>query len=468
VPFLPFVLAAVSPSALAAEVQFDGFYRARGRAFDTLTLDRDHAQNEGFTLYAEHRLWLAPRFLLSDKVGVYVEIRGLDGVVWGDQASAVPDPAEHDIRPKVPELALTSPTSTSNADDQLLDITLWRAYGKVDTKIGAFTFGRVPLHWGAGVWLNDGIQVDPDYADFGDTTDRVMWELLVRDQFYVSGAVDMPIENFVNESDDTTGYSLSAGYRTESVRMGLLARLDYTAPRVIDTQDVGPLSIVTADATARATLGKLEIEAELVGQFGGGDIDTNFNDVQVLAFGGVLHANMEFDDWQINLRGGFATGDKAPLDNNIKRYQFDRDYSVGMFMFEQPMPVLAQQGAAANEENGGRDFTNALTGDALGNALFIKPTLSRRIVDGLWVDGSWFYARTARTIQEVEFEDLRQYGNEAQIGVRMTAIDHFELGAQLGVFVPGNAYRIDVDNLTLEAEFNEPAFGGQLTGRVVF
>ena len=59
-PFLPFVLAAMSPSAFAAEVQFDGFYRARGRAFDNLTLDRDNPQAEGFTLYAEHRLWLAP------------------------------------------------------------------------------------------------------------------------------------------------------------------------------------------------------------------------------------------------------------------------------------------------------------------------------------------------------------------------------------------------------------------------
>src|SRR5205085_1503121 len=109
--------------------------------------------------------------------------------------------------------------------------------------------------------------------------------------------------------------------------------------------------------------------------------------------------------WRLRVQGGFASGDANPTgDVSLKTFTFDRDYSVGLFMFEQPLPTLAETVARSNDTNGGRDVTQAeaienalgFSGDAVSNAIFAKPTVSRRIVDGLWVEGSWLGARMAK------------------------------------------------------------------------
>lgn len=456
------VLASLVPSR-AAEVQFEGFYRARFRGFDTLSLDRSSALNEGFTGYAQHRLWLKPKFLVSDKVAMFVELKALDGVVWGDQPGAYDAFAPTALN--VFEYDLTAPTPGSLTDDRtsLLDITLWRAWGEVYTPIGQFSFGRMPLLWGTGIWLNDGLSIDPDFADYGDTTDRVMWEKLIQDQFYLRATVDVPAERLLGVDDDTTAVGLGVAYKVEDLTAGILLQLDHTS----GIENVNALNVFTADAAGDVSLGKLTVAAEFTGQFGGGDLSGGRNDVNITAFGTALQANLDLDVWNIGLRGGLATGDSLPEDANLKTFTFDRDYSVGMFLFEQPMPTLAVAASAANDTNQGRDYAEAVTGTALSNALFLKPTISRRIVDGLTADVSWLGARVAKTVQLENIDQRRGYGNEFQVGLRYTGIEHFTVDGRFGAFLPGTAYSVGPDGKE-KTGFADPAFGVQLMGRVDF
>lgn len=456
------VLAALAP-ARAADVQFEGFYRARLRGFDTLSLDRSNpATDEGLALYGQHRLWLRPAFLVSDAVALFAEVRGLDGVRWGEEPGAYT--AFVEPAPTVFEYDLDAPTSETDATAPLLDLTLWRVWGEVHTDFGRLTFGRVPLHWGSGIWLNDGVTLDRENADFGDTTDRVMWELLVQDEFFLRAAVDVPAERFVGEPDDTTGYDLAVAYRAEELVAGIDLHLDHTGRR---QGNLGALNVFTADAAASATLGKLGAEAEFVGQFGGGDLEGGINDVSVTAFGAVVAADLELDAWKPRVQFGLATGDAEPNDLNLKTFTFDRDYSVGMFLFEQPMPTLATTIQAANETNQGRDYGSAQTGVALSNALFLKPSIARRIVDGLWVEASWLGARMAKAPNLGEQSTSRGYGNEFQVGVRFDGVEHFDLTGRFGAFLPGSVYSVEPSGTT-PSGFDDPAFGAQVGGRVEF
>ena len=76
-----FALAFLAPlDSIGAEVQFEGYYRARARAFDTLSLNRSITESEGSSVFLQHRLWLKPKFLISENVSVMTEFRGLDNV----------------------------------------------------------------------------------------------------------------------------------------------------------------------------------------------------------------------------------------------------------------------------------------------------------------------------------------------------------------------------------------------------
>lgn len=457
-------LASLSESH-AAEVQFEGFYRSRFRAFDTLTLDRTDANpNEGFSAYAQHRLWLMPKFLLSDDVRLIVEVKGLDGVLWGDEQAAYDPVLSGPIGAL--EYDLQSPTSGTDETSPLLDLTLWRAYGEVYTPIGQFTFGRVPLHWGAGIWLNNGRSVNLDFADHGDTTDRVMWEHLIQDQFYLRASVDVPLERLIGENDDTTALGLGVAYRTEDLTAGLLLQLDHTSPR----NGLGALNIFTADAAAEANLGPLHVEGEVVGHFGGGSLeigdDASADEATITALGAVLQPELDLDRIKVGLAAGIATGDGKD-DFNYRTFTFDRDYSVGLFMFEQPMPVLAAP--TVSEANRGRDFSRVITGTALSNAIFVRPSVTFRLLDGFWAEGSYLTARMAKAPQTIDgVNQQRGYGHEVGLGLRYEAIPHFNVSGRAGLFLPGTVYSADINDPNLATGFNQPAFGLQLMGRIDF
>ncbi|MFT4623405.1 MAG: hypothetical protein ACI8PZ_002061 [Myxococcota bacterium] len=448
--------AAVAPTAQAAEVQFEGYYRARMRLADSLSLDRTLATNEGLTWYAQHRLWLRPKLLLSDKAAVFVGIRALDGVYWGDQPATYPSPVAN-AAPAFDD-GLTAPTSDTDSTTPLSDITLWRAWAETYTKIGRFKVGRMPVHWGTGMWLNDGTSVNPLYADYGDTVDRVSWELLVQDSFWVHAAADVTAENLVNERDDTTAWNLGVAYRNEVVAAGLLTRYQHTS----NADANGRFNLFSVDITSEAELGKLNVEGEFIGQFGGGALPEIGEGVSVTAFGALIDAEIDLEPFKGGFTFGLATGDGDSNDLRLKTFTFDRDYSVGLFLFEQPMPTLAT--ITPTDANGGRSSEETLLGNAVGNAIFFKPRISRTLIPGWRADLSFLGARVAKV--PASFEGRRSYGMEFGAGVHFDGIEHVDLGLDLGAFVPGSYFREFRGDLG--ARYDDAVFGGQLGLRVHF
>ncbi len=444
------LLAATAPMAEAADVQFDGWYRARMRMYDTLSLNRDLAESEGTSWYAQHRLWLKPKFLITDDVAAFAEIRGLDGVYWGDQPTQTVD-AVTTAPPTYEERGLTAPTDAADGQDPLRDLTLWRVWGEARTPVGTFSFGRMPLHWGQGIWLNDGLC---DTCDYGDPSDRLRWEALVQKQIWVSAAVDVDAEGFLNDADDTTAYDVSAAWRDETLETGLWATWTRAPSR--------DFNLVSLDANFDATLGRIHAATEVVGQFGGGTLSNGINDAQITAVGAVLTAGLDLSPWNLQVEAGFASGDGDDRDNRLRVFTFDRDHTVGIVLFEQVMPVLGA--SVATEANGGRDFDAALTSNAVSNALYAKPTVRREVIEGLWVEQSAIGARTAKVPDS--FGSRRSYGMEFDTTLRYRALEHFEAAGTFGAFLPGTYYR-DYSDGTYDG-FDAPVFAGQLQLRVDF
>ncbi|MEZ4320058.1 MAG: hypothetical protein R3F61_21285 [Myxococcota bacterium] len=449
----PIGLLVLPTLARAAEVEFEGSYQVRGRYYNSLSLTTlgDVGLPEGSTTYAEHRLWLRPRFLLSDRVRLTVDFKGLDNVAWGDRPDV---PVSFTNQPTLAE-GLTAPTSDSDPTSPLLDFTVWRAWAEVDTDYGRISVGRQPLHWGAGIWQNDGLSINSEY---GDTADRLAFEGLVQESIFVRLAFDMHAENFVNDQDDTYALSIAAAYKSERVVGGLQVhyrRTDRAAP-------ANDLNLVTVDGALEAEVGKLAITAEAIAQFGGGDLDGGLNDVTATTFGGVLEAQLNVKPFTLRVEGGYASGDGDDTDNKLKTFSFDRDYNISIMMFEQPMPIFAQ--AAPNELNGNRDFSTVQLGNSVSNALYVKPTIRREIALGFSAQASALLARAAALPDRLG--DRKGYGTEILGGIAYDGLEHVELDARGGVFLPGTYFR----NYTQDTfqGFDRPAVGVQLTGRVRF
>jgi len=192
------------------------------------------------------------------------------------------------------------------------------------------------------------------------------------------------------------------------------------------------------------------------------DLNEDLDQVNVAAFGSIVGAELDLRPWGVRIEGGLATGDGQLGDQNLRTFTFDPDYSIGLMLFEHPLPTLAQTlGTAANQN---RNFDQAITGQAVSNALYLKPTLRREIVEGLDVSAAWLGARVAKVPDA--FGDRRSYGMEVQLGARYTGIEHVDVGLLLGTFLPGSYYtNLGDDDYP---GFEAPAFGGQLSTRIHF
>jgi len=443
------------PRAQAAEVDFEGYYRARGRAFHSLSIDHDLSGYEGTSAWAEHRFWLKPRILVSDEVAVFAELRGLDNLVWGTEARSYFDPTTADNVPMAFTDDLTAPVPTElDQGSVLLDITLWRAWGEVHLGRHRFRVGRMPLHWGSGVWQNDGLGRNGEY---GDSADRIQWEGLFGD-VYASLAVDVNAESFVNQTDNTMSYNGMAAWRTEQVVAGLNLQFRHTD----NAEDGGQgLDLFTADAALDAELGQLEVHLEAVARFGSGDLDTGLNDVQIASGGGILEGRLLTDAVDVGLTFGMATGDANLNDNKLKTFSFDRDYNLGIILFEQPLPTLASSLPTA--ENGGRDYSLTLTGPTVSNALLVAPKLSRHFGDDWKVEAQGVFARTARVPQTDAYATRKFYGSEIDASVSFEGVEHLDLLGTVGVFFPGGYYS-NFENLGISGI----VVGGQVVTRIRF
>src|SRR5205807_2335932 len=149
-----------------------GYLRMRGEFFNNMRLGRG-ADPAGNTLFpgpfigtgdnnsqsdANFRFRFEPTLEVSEDLSIYSQLDILDNVLLGSNPAADPF-----LDPFTPLNVL----STGRVADT---VKVKRVWGRVNTQLGEFLFGRMGYHWGLGILHNDGNCLD---CDFGDTYDRI-------------------------------------------------------------------------------------------------------------------------------------------------------------------------------------------------------------------------------------------------------------------------------------------------------
>lgn len=450
---LPLLALALPFPAAAAEVVWDGHYRAEGHFYDSLSLSDTNTNAEGVSAWFDHKARLRPGFLMSDAVGLYTELELLPSVMWGESPSAATDPTTLSSLPLVLNTRV-EPPSTADGAATLENIRLSRLWGEVwFHKVGRLRFGRMPVEWGSGMVFNAG---DDPSDDLGDTEDRVQFTGKAG-PVYVMGAFGVPYEGFVGESDDMSSVTGSVAHLTEQAGVGGYGTYRFQS---FEDEKVG---VFIGDVWGRAELGPVTVEGEFASVVGSGDLDTGANDVSISAFGAQVSGLFTGERLLLGLGVGIAGGDKDPEDKKLHAFAFDPDFDLALLMFEQPMPVLAAP--VANESNGGRNEDAIRTTNGLANAVYLRPSVGYRIRDDLTARLTFFAAQAAKLPEDERAN--KGYGSEIDAQVEYRPFDHFSVDGTFGTFIPGRYYRNYEDD-SLGSGFDNTAFGVRLQAAVEF
>lgn len=365
-------------------------------------------------------------------------------------------------------------------------LDLRKLYLEYKWNSGAFRVGLQTQSWGLGMLANDGAK-DPEAGDFGqqqfgNTTYRAL--LAVRPLFNLGGtfkAFETALAADLINRDNLSEFS-----RGDRAFQGVLAlRFNkdpennfgiygvYRAQTNVNVTDGGKqTNVFVVDAAGKWEFFKrrnraLKVGFEALTISGTTTQARNENAalLKVQQFGAAAKVSYKANRLTLLADWGFASGDQNPGDDRLENFRFDRDFKVGLVLFDH---VMAYQSARSSVRASDPNLVGIAPegADLLGTAGSITGVwyLFPRIKYGLfdWLDvygGPLFAFSTARladpfntrigggtAINSLGGRPGLYMGTEVDLGVqaRYRPIPELLITAtgEGGLFLPGDAYTL--------------------------
>ena len=475
-------------AARATELRVDGSYRLRFADNTNLALD-DRPALLGQQTWWENRLRLTGKVIERGETSgaptgfeIQMSFDIFDGLLAGDTA--------RDFQ----GLGWDGRSVKLNTDHTGFD---FRAlFAEFRLPIGQVMIGQMPSSWGMGLVANSGNEEDtPDFGDvrFGDIVERAMFAtkplipLLgprgFANDVVVAVGIDLVYRDRYASLIERNGGGLQWG---DTAWQGVMAAIwtpeeatkiaFYVARRVQQfAKDAGNLHIWIFDGTARTVQTypaqdlQVTLEGEAAAITGGTSHATNLNalsSVKIAQQGGAGRIRFGLPQLEAEVELGYASGDSNPFDDASSGFSFNRDFKVGLVLWDEVMLFQSQNAAArlsdpnlvARPPNG---IDLLPTQGAVTNALYLKPTVRWRpaLLGGkVRLVGSVLWARAPEPVVDpyqalLVSSPRNAYGAPAgqNYGLELDAAVTYreklfnnklgvELGAQYGVLFPGDVF----------------------------
>jgi uncharacterized protein (TIGR04551 family) len=407
--------------------------------------------SNNYQTMANLRLRIQPEVHITDGIAVFAQIDALENLVMGSTPQGYYNGAGQNGSPWA---ATTAQSQTQVQTGQSPTISVSRAWAEVSNPtLGQVRFGRMPWHWGLGIYANAGNGIDSDYQTH---VDRVMYQLRIRSlglfaaamyDFASTGPTSVsaryepgqgqPID--LGTLDDVNQYGVAVGRRVDaSDARQSLARGDvvwngglygYYRRQVLTLEGARPGEPLRTEYLRRdATIGfadlwfqllhrnfRLEVEAAVTFgnmNFASARLDEGSRMLDVFQFGGALEFEYRLlnNRLQIEFKAGYASGDAdieglnshasptggAPIRGTAQAstlFNFHPDYRVDLILWRQ---VFRQ----------------------VSGAYYFRPGVMYAFVDR--PGGDRFYGR-ASVIWSRASEFVQTRGNAADLGIEVNA-----------------------------------------------
>jgi uncharacterized protein (TIGR04551 family) len=448
---------------------------------------------------ANLRFRLEPTLNVTDTVRVHAQIDVLDNTIMGSTPDSLAGIQGYNRPPPMDPATALDQNGVAPSDFQsttqdppevgqngfMSSIRAKRAWAEIDGEFGSVRFGRMPWHWGRGIFYNQGSCAD---CDVGTTVDRVMglttvyghqfalaWDLGAQGpttQQLSLGRVDpsgypydlsqnddvlqlmasvtridnpVTLRERVDRGDIVVNYGLQVVYRNQGDVVAP-AQTTQTAsangPQPQTPTEVGatvPFGAwsVTPDVWFKLNYKSLTLEFEGIGIFGKiahpGDLAASNTELTLFQLGWVAAGELRLyrDALFVGLETGGATGDQAEAPNQYLNYRWrfvqqpSGDTSIRDFHFSPDYHV---------DEILFRHILGTVT-----NAIYIKPQTSYWFDLGrtraLGLNGSIIYSMAQVPVSMPGNDIMMGLEMDVGAGYRNTA-EGFYAGFTWGVLWP--------------------------------
>jgi hypothetical protein len=451
---LAFVAALPVPVA-AADITWGGGYRAEGVFIKNPELT-DADSNKSYIL---HHLMLAPKIVAADGLTIFSRIDVLNNAGFGIGLDGTVFSVAGDVIGNGPGNSATAGGAAAAGDgidssnawartQRATPLHVTALYGSWVHEFGHLVVGRTPVQFGLGMVFNAGNGL---FDHFISTKDLVGYKVVLGNLFLMPmlGKVN---EGNLGEEDDINDLMVHAQYENPEtdlvlgvfyqIRVGTHAGND--TPTTIEDGGASRVdgfrqTMIGGYTSQRVQNFRISVEGNMLsGETG---MATAANQVIGLdAFGIAAEVAWTPADGKFTglLKAGYATGDDPATANTYEGFIFNRNYDVGMLMFNHPLGegnvlrtgLLRGDGAAS-------PVRNQIDTEAVSNAFYLAPSVQYRSRDNLTWGGTFVYG----ILNATEAGGSSNLGFEIDLNVTYKPFERFTWVTEVGLLFPGEAWQ---------------------------
>lgn len=457
----------VSTSARAVDLTWGGLYRAEATSVLNSGLDEGDGYDKSYLL---HHLILDPKIVAADGLTLYGRVdifnnRHYNNSQMGEFFGGAPATGS---------FSGTSGTAVNSENQKSEWVQIRYFYLKWATEYGALFVGRTPIHFGLGITHNAG---NGDFDHYYDSKDLLGYKFIAGNLSFMPmyGKVK---ENDLQFEDDINDYMFQFQYENPDtdLNLGLFYQARVATKNANDapsgeysyggtgaTGPDGSYEVKTLNLFVSRALGHFKFGFESSFQNGKTGIkDSAGREVNIDGYGiATEFAWMPPGRWSFDLRTGIATGDDPNTTDKYEGFLFDRNYDVGMLLFNHVLGGMDERGAVPPYSNraydvlGTKDFRNggksAADVEYLTNAVYLAPGAKWQVSDAWNINTHVVWAQLQRGQRRPSADDIsNSLGVEWDIGLNYKPHERLNLEIGSALFWPGDAFRGGTLNLPWE------------------
>jgi hypothetical protein len=458
---LGFVLSSTlwSGSAAAGDLTWSGLYRVEAFQSNDPELDG----NRG-TAYMLHHLILSPKIIAADGFTVYGRFDILNSSKYGtnNQVGQVFGTGPNQTLTNTPADSSQSNVFSRTQSSDTLAVT--ELYATWVQEFGVLIAGRTPLQFGLGITHNAGNGI----FDHWLTTEDVLGYKIVLGNFFILPMYGKVNSGDVGVEDDVNDYMIHVEYDNPETDLSL--GIFYEMRVATGFGNDAPAGTALGDAGATASQGfksstisiysKQKLKDFTIGVEAGlqsGDTGVVNSDhttaVKLNTFGiaGEIAYNSADSKWSMLTKLGVASGDDAGTQDSYEGFTFNRNYNIGLLMFNHPLG----QGnilRTATVRDQTKTSASQVDTEAVSNAFYFAPGLQYKFRENLAFGGTFVYA----LLKNEPFANgttAKDLGYEVDVNVTYKPYERFTWITEAGFLFPGNAWAGGPNNFDRKPDY---------------
>ncbi len=451
VTLIIFSLGLFQHSASAGDLEWSGLYRFEGNFIKNSELSGEDRE----LTYGLHHLILRPKIVAGDGLTLYGQFNIMNnagypnsqmGQVWGSGIGAG----------KPTNSGEDSNTLSERQKSETIEVT--QLYLTHAQEYGALLLGRAPLHFGLGMTHNAGRGL---FDHWYDTRDLVGYKIIVGNLYFLP-MFGKPSESNIQQPDDVNDYMFQFNYENPEtdLQLGVFYHWRKASAQGSDAPAgnplggagnqgaIGDVDMRTVNIFALRDSENIRLGLEAAFQSGHSGVLTASGDNVALGGFGVateVSYRPEQSKWRWGLKAGTASGDDPGTPAKFEGFIFDRNYDIGMLMFNRPLgraDFLSTQLVTGNVR-GADNRINRADVEAISNVIYAAPSATYYFNDRWSVDNTLIWGRLAENPLGANFNPSHDLGFEYDVSLNFSPRKGVMWVNQAGFLFPGAAWEGD-------------------------